>query len=72
MTQEPLSISVRVRFLFVRSVVTLILVPARKLPKLKLYSRLLRVRTTGGLSGWSGGSGCCNWALTSSYAWTGG
>ena len=47
MTQEPLSISVRVRFLFVRSVVTLISVPARKLPELKLYSRLLRVRTTG-------------------------
>ena len=44
---EPLSSSVRVRDTDGLSVVTLISVPARTLPELKVYSLPLRLRTTG-------------------------
>src|SRR5688572_32068877 len=47
-THEPASISVSVRFRDGLSVATLISVPARTLPELKLYSLPLRVSTTGG------------------------
>ena len=47
-THEPASSSDRVRFTDGLSVVTLISVPARMVPELKLYSLPLRLRTTGG------------------------
>ena len=48
-THEPLSISVRMRDMDGRSVVTLISVPARTLlPPVTVYSLPLRLRTTGG------------------------
>jgi hypothetical protein len=47
-THEPASSSDSVRFTDGLSVVSLISVPARTLPELKVYSLPLRLRTTGG------------------------